>query len=202
MQNRHEDRGFNFMTKRHWKSRTWEYSSWCSMKYRCLNKNGHVYHRYWWRWIQICERWMIFQNFYDDMWPRPQWMSIDRIDNNGDYEPWNCRWATRKEQQNNLSNNVYCIFDGQKMPYVDFATICKLSKTRLRYMMYDGMSGDQIVSHLIKIRGKRIRKRVINKINNTIFIEIPKPTSIQKAYQNMMPLEYCISCSKRTFILK
>lgn len=79
-----------------------EYRTWANLRYRCLNPNSKDYHDYGGRGIGVCERWALFQNFFDDMGFRtsPQ-HSIDRINNDGDYEPGNCRWADRKAQRNN-----------------------------------------------------------------------------------------------------
>jgi hypothetical protein len=75
-----------------------EYGIWASMKRRCLNKKDEHYPSYGGRGIYICDRWLKFENFYADMGPRPKGRSIDRINNDGNYEPGNCRWATALEQ--------------------------------------------------------------------------------------------------------
>jgi hypothetical protein len=79
-----------------------EYHVWASMKRRCRSPNDPEFHNYGGRGIAVCERWNSFAHFYLDMGSRPSSIhSIDRINNDGNYEPGNCRWATPKEQRAN-----------------------------------------------------------------------------------------------------
>lgn len=77
------------------------YSSWLGIRARCLSPKAQYYDRYGGRGIKVCDRWRTFENFLADMGEKPAGLSIDRIDNDGNYEPGNCRWATPVEQTRN-----------------------------------------------------------------------------------------------------
>ena len=103
-------------------SKTPTYKSWVTMVWRCSDPRDISYAHYGGRGITVCDRWNPkagggFLNFFADMGHRPDGMTLDRIDNNGNYEPANCRWATFKEQAREHSNNgALCSIEGCEQP--------------------------------------------------------------------------------------
>lgn len=98
--------------------------AWNEMKKRCLNRNAKRFQDYGGRGITICDRWLSFENFLEDMGERPAPnLSLDRIDNDGDYEPNNCRWATNKEQCRNQRKTVFVQHEGKSVSLAEFAEI-------------------------------------------------------------------------------
>lgn len=120
------------LTKRnitHGMTDTVTFKIWRGMRQRCENPNNHAYTNYGGRGIKVCERWAKFENFLADMGERPGGMSIDRIDVSGDYEPSNCRWATRAEQARNTTRNRYVEIDGENLTITDWEVKMKLNKS-------------------------------------------------------------------------
>jgi len=114
--------------KTHGMTKTRTFKSWESMKQRCLNQNAPDFKRYGGRGIKICARWVDgFANFFEDMGERPIGASLDRKDVNGNYDPENCRWATRSEQQRNKSNSVLIEWKGDKKCAADWSEIVGIS---------------------------------------------------------------------------
>lgn len=88
---------------------------WKKMISRCYDQLNKDFPNYGGRGISVCDQWMDFKSFFNDMGDPPDGMSIDRIDNNGNYEPSNCRWATSTEQARNKRNNVIVEYKGERM---------------------------------------------------------------------------------------
>ncbi len=80
------------------------YWTWKGIWHRCTNPNYVYYHRYGGRGITVCDRWRSFDNFYVDMGDKPVGLTLERIDNDGNYEPDNCKWATWEVQANNKTH--------------------------------------------------------------------------------------------------
>lgn len=124
--------------KKHGMTRTPTYKCWQNMLNRCRDPNTYAYYRYGGRGISVCDRWHKFESFLADMGERPSAQhSIDRIDNGRDYEPGNCRWATRQQQARNKSNGVTLSLNGQDLPLVEWSTRLGIPantiRSRIRY---------------------------------------------------------------------
>lgn len=113
----------NTMQRTHNMEFTPEYSTWGGMKSRCINEREKSYKYYGGRGIKVCDRWLnSFENFYADMGSKPTSQhSIDRIDVDGDYEPSNCRWATKIEQANNTRTNTFYTFENETLTMANWA---------------------------------------------------------------------------------
>ena len=96
------------------------YRIWSGMISRCTYPKHRGFYRYGGRGITVCERWRSFENFYADMGDRPAGKSLDRINVNGNYEPSNCRWATKREQSRNTSKTKMYTYNGKTMCISDW----------------------------------------------------------------------------------
>jgi hypothetical protein len=119
-------------------SRTTTYAIHRSMLARCTNPNCKDYPRYGGRGISVCERWKSFDNFLADMGKRPEGLTLERNDVNGNYEPSNCRWATQKEQQRNRRTNVFVTHDGITATVAEWAERTGLERKTLEYRIRVG----------------------------------------------------------------
>jgi hypothetical protein len=104
-----------------------DYNIWQAMRDRCKNPNNKHYKNYGGRGIEVCQRWDDFKKFTEDMGKRPKGYSIDRIDNNKNYCPENCKWASIAEQNRNKRDNIILTFNGKTMCAKDWATELGLS---------------------------------------------------------------------------
>jgi hypothetical protein len=126
---------------------TTEYKIWDLMLYRCRNPRNRAWKNYGGRGIAVCERWHKFENFYADMGPRPSLdHSLDRIDNDGNYEPSNCRWATELMQKNNRRDNVVISHDGRSMSVAQWARALGIADATLRERYKRGLRPPRLFS--------------------------------------------------------
>ena len=123
------------------------YRVWCSMRNRCRDQN----HSYFKKGIKVCDRWdgdgslQYFNNFVEDMGPRPEGTSLDRIDNAGPYSPENCRWADRFIQQNNKDNNLRVTHNGVMKTWAEWARHFNVSYNRLDYPRKLGHTPEEVI---------------------------------------------------------
>jgi hypothetical protein len=132
---------------------TAEYRAWIAIKNRC-GENGQI--NYVDRGIRVCQRWIdSFENFYNDMGPRPSDAhSIDRRNNDGHYEPSNCRWATSVEQQNNRRVNKILEIQNSKMTQAETARSISINVRTLASRLRRGMSVDEALSKPVQHKKK------------------------------------------------
>lgn len=125
-----------------------EYNAWSSMKDRCSNSKSKYYHRYGGRGIRVCKRWRdSFAAFLKDMGPRPTRLhTLDRKHNDKNYCKSNCRWATRREQANNRSNNRFLTFRGRKQSLAAWARETRINEDTLRHRLKYGWTPEQTLT--------------------------------------------------------
>lgn len=116
------------------------YQSWLGMVQRCTNPNSGKWARYGGRGITVCERWLTFANFLADMGERPNGLFIERKNNDGNYEPGNCRWATRVEQARNTRLNHMLTHNGETLCLAGWAERAGIKQNTLKMRIRRGWS--------------------------------------------------------------
>ena len=145
--------GRSLLTKREYKHGmcdTPEYSAWESMIGRCYNSKQRMYKWYGAKGRTVCERWkQSFENFIADMGKKPSPKhSLDRFpDKNGNYEPQNCRWATRFEQDRNTTRNFWVEFNGDKLVITDLSKKIGISTDNIKRHIKKGKTVQEIINH-------------------------------------------------------
>ena len=134
------------MKTKHGKHKTAIYSVWRSIKGRCLNKSDSAFPYYGGRGITVCKRWMKFENFYADMGEPKPGMSIDRIDNDRDYRPSNCRWVDRNTQMRNTRANRMLTAYGKTKCAAAWCEQFGLNKGTLKWRLSAGWPVERAVS--------------------------------------------------------
>ena len=120
---------------------------WKSMRARCYTKSSHMYARYGGRGITVCDRWLnSFEAFSADMGEHPPGTSIDRIDNNGNYEPGNCHWVTRDVQNRNKRSNRHLTWKGVTQCVVDWAKETGLPRQTIEKRLDSGWSVERTLT--------------------------------------------------------
>ncbi len=124
-----------------------EYERWSAMKQRCYDPSCPNYKRYGARGIKVCDRWLAsYSNFIADMGRRPSSRhSLDRINNDGHYEPGNCRWSTKSEQGRNTRTNRNLTCDGRTMTVVEWAEEIGVSYDFLYHRIEKGWSHERAI---------------------------------------------------------
>lgn len=131
--------------KTHGLVKTPSYVSWTAMKTRCTNPNSAAYKNYGGRGIKICDKWMTFEGFLEDMGERPHGHSLERIDNSKGYNKENCRWATNAEQNRNTRQNKFLTKNGKTMCMRDWANETGIPYPTIQDRVRRGWSEDRIL---------------------------------------------------------
>lgn len=121
------------------------YNTWAAMKQRCGYEKHIEYLRYGAQGIRVCDRWQTFVNFLEDMGVRPANTTIDRIDSKGNYEPSNCRWASKTTQANNCSSNTVIEIDGEAKTIAEWAEVSGIPASVISKRKRRGWDGKDAV---------------------------------------------------------
>lgn len=132
-------------------AKTIEFMRWDAMIQRCVNTNDRNYHNYGGRGIRVCDRWLnSFENFLEDMGRCPDGMTLERIDNDGDYCPENCRWTTLHDQLRNKRTNVRVMINGESLIIEDAFELLPVSRSAFyRYKRRNNLTHQETIDHYL-----------------------------------------------------
>ncbi len=133
-----------------------DYNIWAGMRHRCNNSNYHAYPDYGGRGITVCPQWDSFEQFVADMGPRPPGHEIERKNNDGNYEPSNCRWATRKEQCRNTRLSHTLTVNGVTCTIAEWAEKSGIWHQTIRTRIKRGWNPERAVTKPTEIHHVRI----------------------------------------------
>lgn len=122
------------------------YTCWANMMQRCTNPKFTFFKNYGGRGIRVCERWKTFDNFLSDMGEKPEGLTLERINNDGHYEPTNCKWASRTEQGRNRRTNKAYEFNGKPMSIRNIEREAGVSRGLYGYRLRNGWTFEQAIS--------------------------------------------------------
>lgn len=150
--------------------RSWTptYRSWVRMIKRCSDPKNNRYYRYGARGIKVCDRWLLFENFFADMGERPPGKQIDRINNDGNYEPSNCRWATRIEQARNKSNNTVVQVGKTPLTLAEWSEKTGVERRTISYRVNSGWAAENLCHHPADLLSTGEMAKVLNVGRSTV----------------------------------
>lgn len=173
------------------------YGTWFQMISRCENTNAIHYDRYGGRGIKVCEEWHDFWKFVewsDSVGGRPDGYTIDRINNDGDYEPSNCRWADFETQSYNKSSNVFLTYKGKTLTIKEWSIITGINHQTLLNRINRGWSADDAIEKPVKSGNgykSRFLKVVKSDQNGNVIDKYPCLSSIPPEYNRKCIVDCC-----------
>lgn len=182
------------------------YNSWASMKQRCQYEKHSEYPRYGAKGIKVCDSWQRFEIFLEDMGVRPDGMTIDRKDSKGNYEPNNCRWATKLEQANNCSSNHLVAVNGVSRTLAQWAVVVGLPEGVINRRLRRGWSefdavfkplGENVIP---RVSATQFKPRLITYNGETrslsewaLFLGFANASALGKRLAKGLPLDVALS---------
>lgn len=178
------------------------YNSWLAMRARCRDPNNNRYHRYGGRGIMICTAWDNFETFLADMGERPSKQhSIDRINNDGNYEPGNCRWSTVEEQAHNKTYGIHVTHEGKTLSLLDWEKELGWPRETIRQRIKNGMTPLEAIStpkrqykktgYVNQFKDKPIpyKDKILTATQWEQLLNLPRGTIYQRIRLGMSPAE-------------